>query len=122
MKYDYIYDTSTQNTEQEYELNREGDCLAKILLKEQNFALEINSQGKVVLYDIDGKVIDTKKIKSEKYPDKKFSDVIIKISNDKIQLNMLMKKYVDHYPHCDGEYDRWSVIHTENIPVTFEIK
>ncbi len=120
MKYDFIYDTNTSGCEHEYELKRDG--VVTILLEKENLVLEVCSQGDITLCDIDGKSIATKKVEPQKYPDRNFNSVLVKFFDSKVELNMLINKTVDNYPHCDGEYDRWSTIRIENIPVTLKIK
>lgn len=120
MKYDYIYDKNTAADKEEY-TTKYYETVA-ILLKEENLMLNVNSNGQVALCDAQEKVLQTKNAKSEKYPDRHFSAVLLNVSDNKVDVKMLMQDVVDHYPHCDGEYDRYSTIVKDEVVLSFELE
>ena len=36
-----------------------------------------------------------------------YMDVTCHVENGQIVLKMPIYRWIDHYPHCDGENDRW---------------
>ncbi len=48
-------------------------------------------------------------------------DVYCKAEDEKIKVWLPIVEYIDNYPHCDGEYDRWDVNYIAYDYVVFDI-
>ena len=116
MKYDFIYDSSKVSCEKDYEFKSVTSL--NILLKNENVCLEVDTYGNAIFTDVNG---------VELYKDKAdgqgryFCEVYCKVKDGIISVRFPIQEVVDHYPNCDGEYDRYSYITRDNVVIDYKL-
>ncbi|MBP3692110.1 MAG: hypothetical protein J6I80_02560 [Clostridia bacterium] len=65
--------------------------------------LIVSCEGEVIFYDANGNVAAKAKKGKERY-----AAVRLLWKQDLLTVEFGSTQTVDHYPHCDGEHDRWS--------------
>ena len=118
MKYDYIYDSEKQVYEAEVSINRETEPDLKVLFEKENIILHADRHGNATFYDVAGNEIHKGKAESEI----SFNKIYVCIKEEKISVRFPIIEWIDHYPNCDGEYDRWSERIVDNIYIYCPIK
>ena len=121
MKYDFIYDSSRVSLEKDYDFKREhydspifSRC---ILFEQEKVYLKADAEGNAVFFDADG---------AELYRDKAdgqgryFSEFYCQVRDGVIHVRFPIQEVVDHYPHCNGEYDRYSYITRDNVRIFYK--
>ena len=122
MKYDFIYDSSNTLGEKCYEFKGEDRdsriyslC---IFFEKENVRLEADVYGNAIFYDANG---------TELYRDKAdgqgryFCEFYCKVNGSVISVRFPIQEVVDHYPNCDGEFDRYSYITRDNIVIDYKL-
>lgn len=109
IKADYIINLS-ENTTKEIQIASGYISVTNILLENENIALEISANGTIVFYPPD----DAKPIKAE-LPDSDggrevYENVVIRKEDDNIIVSFPVYQWIDNYPNCDGEHDRWDTV------------
>ena len=116
MKYDFIYDSSTISGDKEYSLEKsQSDSLTQpiyVLFYQEGVYLEADAQGNTAIYNMDGVELFRDKADGN---GKLFFGIYCKVSNGVISVRFPIQEVIDHYPHCDGEYDRYSYITKDNV-------
>lgn len=117
MTYDHIFDSAALRYEAEYKMVDEGS--ATVLFEKEQILLRADAQGNAVFCDVSGQ---------EKYRGRadngtrRFDRVFCDVTDDTITVRFPVIKWIDHYPHCDGEHDRWSEVIVDNLYVRYILK
>ena len=83
--------------------------LTEIVFANENITAHIEAKtGEVDFYDTEGKKCMSAKVETPLSGDEKFSEVKCIVEDGQIKLGFPQYTYEDNYPHCDGEYDRWT--------------
>lgn len=114
MKYDHIFDSSTQSYEENYTIDRGSDAPLTVLFVNENIILQADAQGNAVFLNINGDVLCKDKADGK---GRCFSKIFCRVKDDAIDVTFPIIKLIDHYPNCDGEYDRWSEVFVDKIHI-----
>ena len=122
MKYDFVFNSSNVLGEKDYEFKREHYdspvFTLCIFFEKENVCLKVDADGNTIFSDVNG---------IELYRDKAdgkgrfFSEVYCKVRDGVISVRFPVQEIVDHYPNCDGEYDRYSYITKDNIIIDYKL-
>jgi len=116
MNYNHVYDSRTNMYEVEYQIDLDSDTPLKIEFTAEKVILEIDRNGNAVFCDAEGiELYREKAVGPERY----FSKVFCMAYKGRICVRFPITELVDHYPNCDGEYDRWSERTVDNVNIRF---
>ena len=117
MKYDYIYNSEKQTSEVEIRLDEGAELPVKILFEKESIVLRADRDGNAIFYDIN----DNERYKEKAESEKLFGSIRVFVKENKIGVRYPVTEWIDHYPHCDGEYDRWTERIIDNIYIYYAI-
>lgn len=122
MKYDFVFDSRNVSGEKNYEFKREHYdspvFSLYILFEKENVCLEVDADGNAIFSDVNGVELYRDKADGQGHY---FSEVYCKVSDGTIFVRFPIQEIVDHYPNCDGEYDRYSYITKDNIIIDYKL-
>lgn len=118
MKYDHIFDSSNCVYETKFEFDRSKSEAITVFFEKENVVLYADIHGNATFENLDGTVVSKDKAESKRY----FSFIYCKVQDNIITVRFPITETVDHYPNCDGEYDRYSEIIVDNIYITCHIE
>lgn len=113
MNYDYIFDSNSAY-EKEFELCDENNQEITVFFKKENITLTADKHGNAVFCSADGNEIKRAKADADRF----FLSIYCSVKDGVINVRFPVTETVDHYPDCDGEYDRYSKKIIDNIIVT----
>ena len=107
MKYDFTIKADENLTDRKFPLACGYYSATSFLFEKANFAVVINCNGKFTFYTVDGEEIQT--IQGEPMTDGKgrYADILITTMDRCVIFKLPDYLWIDHYPDCDGESDRW---------------
>lgn len=114
MKYQHVFNSDTTLYEKKYDIDQE----ITILFEKENIILQADAQGNAVFFDTDGNEIQSGKAESNK----RFGFIFCIVNKSGITVRFPITETIDHYPNCDGEYDRYSERIIDNIIITCPVK
>lgn len=114
MKYDYILDSSISGNETKFDIDREKAESITVLFENEGVVLTADIYGNYTFANPDGTVISKGKAES----DRCFMFIYCSVKDNVINVRFPITETVDHYPNCDGEYDRYSTKIVDNVVVT----
>ena len=122
MKYDFIYDSSLVSGERNYNFKREH-CDSPIfslfiLFEKENVCVEVDADGNAIFSDVEGTELHRDKADGQ---GRYFSECYCAVRDGVISVRFPIQEVVDHYPNCDGEYDRYSYITRDNVIITYKL-
>ena len=116
MKYNCIYDSSRTSCEKNITMEREHYDSPivpfYVLFQQEAVYLEADANGNAAIFDLEGGELFRAKADGK---GRYFAEFYCKVEDGVISIRFPIQEIVDHYPHCDGENDRYSYITKENI-------
>ena len=111
MAYDHLYNGGTLT------LEFEGAPL-RVFFPRENVVLTADREGNVLLHSPDGTLIRKDQAVRK---DRLFGQVTCSVIGEGIRLRFDVLNWTDHYPHCDGEYDRWTCTVADSTELTVPV-
>ena len=105
MKYDKLFN-SAETAEKEFSLAAGHISTTVIWCEQEKLILQVEASGKVDLLDENGAVLATKTAEKQTGGREVYEKVVI-VKNENLVLRFPVVEWIDNYPHCDGEHDRW---------------
>lgn len=122
MKYDVIYDSGYMAGEKEYAMERahfdSPIVSVTVLFQQEKVYLQADSDGNAVFYNEEGAQLYKTQADGKGLC---FSRFHCAVKDGVICVRFPIQEEVDHYPNCDGEYDRYSYITKENVIVEYRV-
>ena len=103
-KPDFVFDSEVKQT---YQLASGYISETLIFFEQENVYAQIQAKGHVDLLDAQGNVQASKDLPPEEGGKAVYQEVICRTEGGRIILEFPTYEWIDNYPHCDGEHDRW---------------
>ena len=84
------------------------DFTTEVHFIHENILAVITAAGEVAFYDSDNQLLEKTTVAPDGDGRGCYQDVCCKAEQGKILVQFPIYSWVDHYPDCDGESDRWS--------------
>lgn len=117
MEYNYVFDSNKNVYESKLEIDRDKNDEITVFFENENIVLTADAHGNAVFSNTDG----TELFKDKASSDRLFSFIYCTINKGTINVRFPVTETIDHYPDCDGEYDRYSVRIVDNIIITYPV-
>ena len=105
-KYDRIFN-SQREKDSKFELANGYISATEILFEEEKTVVRIDAKGAVDFLDSEDKLIAAINIPEQTGGKEAYTEVLCSVEDDCILLKLPVVEWIDNYPHCDGEHDRW---------------
>lgn len=79
----------------------------KVLFDNEHIFITVLKEGEITFESVDGALLSKITIGPDT-KNKMHENVYCKANNGKIKVWLPIIEYIDNYPNCDGEHDRWS--------------
>lgn len=106
-KYDFSYDSSKSADKQMYQLASGYISETAILFARENIVAVIQAKGSVEFFDAEDKLIAAASAPPVVNGKEAYTDIGCYAANDVLELHFPVYEWIDNYPNCDGEHDRW---------------
>ena len=121
IKPDITYRTGTTPPHSTYQLASGYISRTVIFFEKEGICAHVESEGTVTFFDASGKLLGCKSVQKEEGGRECYEEIEISVENDIIKLCFPICKWIDNYPHCDGEHDRWDRVKIGERVVRYEI-
>lgn len=116
MNYDHIFDSNSVY-EKEFELSGENDKEITVFFEKERIVLTADKHGNAVFAGADGAELKRDKAEADRF----FLSIYCCVKDGAINVRFPITETIDHYPNCDGEYDRYSTRIVDNIIISCPI-
>lgn len=106
-EYDKIYNSAETADLKEFQLASGYISTTKIFFEKEQIAAKIEAEGKVEFLDAEDNVIAAADVAEQTGGKGKYTDILCGVEGDAIVLKFPIVEWIDNYPNCDGEHDRW---------------
>ncbi len=106
-EYDKIFNSEKTNSTEAFDLATGYISTTAIFFEREKILVKIEKSGNVEFFDCDDKLLATVSIPAQTGGREDYDQVKCSAENGKLTLSFPVVKWIDNYPHCDGEHDRW---------------
>ena len=119
MRYDHVIPLNDHPEQQRFHLSCGFYDTTSFFFEKANLRVDIHCCGSFTFYSADGAKLETFRLRPMDTGRECYMDVLITAADDAVIFRLPEYRWIDHYPHCDGESDRWS---TEIIGIRDELR
>ena len=94
----------------------------KIFFEKENTIVTIDAKGQLSFSEMNGEFSVCCAIDSEESGKGVYESVVLKAVDNVITISFPVCEWIDNYPNCDGEHDRWDSRIIGYINVDFDLK
>jgi len=106
-KIDFVYNSEKETSEKLFQLASGYISETTILFENENIIAVVQAEGSVEFYNMDDERVAVGKAPAVESGKEVYTDVCCQAGNSRIILKFPIYQWIDNYPNCDGEYDRW---------------
>jgi len=102
-----LFNSEKINGKQSYQLASGYDSQTKIFFEKEGITADIQAVGHIDYYDAENTLLASIKVPESNGGREVYEDIVCEANNGCIVLRFPIYQWIDNYPHCDGEHDRW---------------
>ncbi len=114
-----IFDSEKVTAEATFPLANGYISETNICFEKEGVTALITAEGAVTFHR-DEQPMTTAQLPSVDSGKQVYDQVLCRVENNRIHLRFPIYQWVDHYPNCDGEHDRWSTKTVGYHTLTFD--
>jgi hypothetical protein len=104
-KFDKVYDSAVGA--QTFQLANGHISTTAVYFEKEQLLAKIEATGSVSFFDCEGKLLQSATVPQEKEGKEVYTEVACAVESGAVLLKFPIVQWIDNYPHCDGEHDRW---------------
>lgn len=104
------FNSQTNPDGKEFQLATGYCSTTNILFEKQSINVSVEAEGEVNFLDEKGVLLTASKLPKIEEGRGVYENVVCKADENSITLEFPIVKWIDNYPNCDGEYDRWDSV------------
>ncbi|MBQ4067540.1 MAG: hypothetical protein IJD22_07850 [Clostridia bacterium] len=94
----------------------------EVVFVNEEISAMVSAYGEVEFYDSEKNLLAKASITPDGEGRGRYTDVACKVDGDRIMIRFPEYEWIDNYPHCDGESDRWDTrVVGYTAPIVFTI-
>ena len=105
-KIDFTFD-SENGANKKYQLASGYISETTILFEKENVIAVIQAKGSVEFFNMDNELIAAGKVPQDDSGKGVHEEICCQVENNMLKLQFPIYEWIDNYPNCDGEHDRW---------------
>lgn len=107
-KYDIIFNSEKENDNKCFQIASGFHSETVICFEKENIVAVIYAKGQVEFYNMKDELLSVGELPLVESGKGTYEEVRCQVENGTIVLEFPIYEWIDHYPNCDGEHDRWS--------------
>ncbi len=120
-KYDKIFSTVKNKGSESFQLATGYISSTVIFFEEEKIFVKIEAKGYVEIFDLEDNLLQSLAVPTQTGGREVYDEVECSVQNSNVTLRFPVVEWIDNYPHCDGEHDRWDRKVIDYHTVKFEI-
>ncbi|MBQ3107850.1 MAG: hypothetical protein IJC68_04480 [Firmicutes bacterium] len=106
MEYDKLYSSDTKGWK-EFQLASGHSSTTVICFEEAKILAKVEAKGKAAFLNEAGQVLAEADVSAQTGGREVYETLRCCAEDGALQLQFPVVEWIDNYPHCDGEHDRW---------------
>jgi len=106
-KFDVVFNSETDNAKGYFQIASGYISETRIHFEKEHIVAVVHAKGCVEFYDMENKLLASGAVPQAVSGKEAYEEISCQAENGKIVLQFPIYQWIDNYPHCDGEHDRW---------------
>ncbi len=120
-KYDKLFDSKKTEGFEKFQLATGYISSTVIYFEEEKIFAKIEAKGTVEFFDPEDNLLQSITLPSQTGGREVYDEVDCAVQDSTVILRVPIVEWIDNYPHCDGEHDRWDRKVIDYHTVSFKI-
>lgn len=121
-KFDKVICSDSQSTTGYFQISSGHISQTVILFEKENIIARVQAKGEVSFCDPDGKLLAAGAVPAQMSGREVYEELSCRVENNKLMLLFPIYEWMDTYPNCDGEHDRWITKRVGAHTLTFDME
>lgn len=118
-KFDIVFNSEKENNKG-FQIASGFISETKILFEKENLIALIHAKGCVKFFDLSERLLSEFNLPSVESGKGVYEEVVIEVEGNSVILKFPTYEWIDNYPNCDGEHDRWTTRKIGEETVSYE--
>lgn len=102
-----IFNSEKDNSKGYFQIASGYISETRIHFEKENIIAVVQAIGQVEFYTTDGELLASGSVPPVVSGKEVYEEICCQADSDKITIQFPIYQWIDNYPHCDGEHDRW---------------
>lgn len=120
-KIDITFNSEKDTNKGLYQLASGYISQTTIHFEKENVVAVIQAKGSVEFYNMDDELIAFGNVSAVESGKEVYENVGCQVEDNLLKLQFPIYEWIDNYPHCDGEHDRWDTKIIGYHTMTFDL-
>lgn len=120
-KFDIVFNSEKDNGKS-FQIANGHISQTSILFEIEKIIAVVDAEGIASFRDMDDCCLSTCYVDREESGKAVYESVVLKADGDVITISFPVCEWIDNYPNCDGEHDRWDSRIIDYLDIRFDIK
>ena len=89
--------------------------------EKENVVVVIEAKGNIEIYDMKDSLLASTNAPKLVSGKEVYESIRLQVEQNEIVLEFPIYSWIDNYPHCDGEHDRWDCVIKGYQPIRFNL-
>ncbi len=107
MTYDIVFRNETSSPHWLHQLASGHISETRVFFEDEGVVAVVQAKGEVGFFDEGGTLLATGCVPENSGGREVYEQIKFQVEDGLIKLHFAVTEWVDNYPHCDGEHDRW---------------
>lgn len=121
MEYDKLFN-SINDKQKKYPLANGYISQTTIFFENEKILANIEAKGNIEFLNEEGGLLSSINIPKQTGGKEVYDEVLCHVDGNEVILTFFIVKWIDNYPHCDGEHDRWDSVVIGSHTVKYNIQ
>lgn len=120
-KIDMVFNSDKDNSKGYFQIASGYISETVVHFEKENVILVIHADGRVELFDMGDKLLAENSVPKSSGGREVYEEACCEVIDNTIVVKFPIYKWIDNYPNCDGEHDRWDTIKIGEHTVEFAL-
>lgn len=120
-KIDMVFNSDKDNSKGYFQIASGYISETVVHFEKENVILVIHADGRVEVFDMEDKLIAENSVPKSFGGREVYEEACCEVIDNTIVVKFPIYKWIDNYPNCDGEHDRWDTIKIGEHTVEFAL-
>ena len=120
-KIDMVFNSDKDNSKGYFQIASGYISETVVHFEKENVILVIHADGRVEVFDMEDKLIAENSVPKSSGGREVYEEACCEVIDNTIVVKFPIYKWIDNYPNCDGEHDRWDTIKIGEHTVEFAL-